>query len=118
MAEDDDLVARVFSAILERYGCYVVRVAGGKAAIEAARQGHFDIALLDLGLPDLSGIDVAREIHDMPAAPPMIALTGSDTQKDRDDCAEAGMVGYLVKPMRPDALASEIARHLQPVVPS
>ncbi|CAN5621755.1 hypothetical protein BH11ARM2_BH11ARM2_20270 [soil metagenome] len=108
MAEDDDLVARVFRAILERFGGQVVRVSGGRAAIQAAHDHHFDVALLDLGLPDMDGTEVARQVNDLPC----IALTGNDSAQHRQACEDAGMVGYLVKPPHPEALVQEIARHL------
>ncbi|RYG37514.1 response regulator [bacterium] len=112
LAEDDDLVARVMSVILTRAGAEVARAVDGPSAVELAAERAFDVALLDLDMPRYGGVEVAREFVGMPNAPACVALTGSEREEDRARCARAGMVGYLVKPARPDVLIAEILRVL------
>ena len=73
-----------------------------------------DLVLLDLGLPDISGLDVARRIKSNPATAriPLVALTGRDDSLDRDALLAAGCADYLVKPVDTQQLIRSLPSYI------
>ncbi|MBB71415.1 MAG: hypothetical protein CMF50_03355 [Legionellales bacterium] len=75
LVEDDKIAAKVAVAILTTLNCEVIHAPTGAAAIDLAGKHHFDLVFMDLGLPDMCGIDVANEVRKLQDIP-IIALTG------------------------------------------
>ena len=110
---DDNVDAADSLAMLLRVIGHDVRTAhDGPAALEAARASRPEVVLLDIGLPYMSGLDVARHLRqDFPAHDiVLVALTGYGQDEDRRRSEEAGFNGHLVKPVDFDALQSLIAQ--------
>jgi signal transduction histidine kinase/CheY-like chemotaxis protein len=111
IADDNRDAAESLSMLLEVAG-HEVRVAHlGRAALSLAQAFRPDTALLDIGMPDLSGYEVAQELRREPWATrlQLIALTGWGQEDDRRRASEAGFDHHLVKPVDPDHLESLIA---------
>ena len=111
IADDNQDAAESISMILELAG-HEVRVAHlGEAALSLAQLFRPDTALLDIGMPDLSGYEVARRLRQEPWASNMqlIALTGWGQERDRRDALEAGFHHHLSKPVDPDKLVDLVA---------
>lgn len=111
LAEDDPVNAMIARTVLTKLGAQVLHVDNGRAAVEAASSGTFDAALLDLRMPELGGLDVARAIRSLPsatAALPMVALTANATEDDRTACLTAGMDAFLTKPLQPNDLSDTL----------
>jgi DNA-binding response OmpR family regulator len=106
VVEDDDRVASALSAALGRAGYEVTRVADGGAALAAVSRGGVDLILLDLGLPDLDGLDVCRRIR-TGSGVPVIAVTARGAERERVEGLRTGADDYVVKPF---ALAELLAR--------
>jgi CheY-like chemotaxis protein len=90
-----------------------VRIAhDGPGAIEEAGRYRPDVILLDLGLPGMSGYDVARRLRMMPDLGVMrlVALTGYGTESDRQNTRDAGFDVHLTKPVDPQALDAVLGR--------
>jgi DNA-binding response OmpR family regulator len=114
---DDNEDAAESLALLLRLGEHEVRVAyDGQTALATARTFQPEIVLLDLGLPGLSGYEVARRLRHEPDMGEMriVALTGWGQEEDRRRTRDAGFDHHLVKPVDPDALN----RLLAALVPS
>jgi len=94
LVEDDNRIAGPLEEGLARYGFTVERVSTGTAALSAAPA---DLVLLDLGLPDMDGIDVCRELRTVSAVP-IIMLTARSGESDRIVGLELGADDYLAKP--------------------
>jgi CheY-like chemotaxis protein len=96
---DDDPGVRATSAmLLQAQGYRVSLAATGAKGIERARTLHPDIALIDLGMPDLDGCDVASRIRaDLGASVHLVALTGYSRESDLARTREAGFEHHLVK---------------------
>lgn len=112
IADDNRDAAESLSLLLELSG-HEVRVAHlGQAALSLAQTFRPDVALLDIGMPDLSGYEVARALRQEPWATDLqlIALTGWGQDDDRRCALEAGFDHHLTKPIDPDQLESLIAR--------
>jgi signal transduction histidine kinase/ActR/RegA family two-component response regulator len=111
VADDNEINRVVLTAYLERLGLSVTTVDGGRAAVEAARQGGFDALLLDVVMPDLDGPDALAIIHaeaaaSHRAAPPAVAVTGQASASEIDACTRAGFAAHLAKPIDAERLAT------------
>lgn len=114
LVEDDLLLRDAFRLLLEDAG-YRVREAGSVAeALYKARSETPRAVLLDLGLPDGPGLDIARELRASPETRsiPIIALTGRVGSAEERECIEAGCTQYLAKPIGPRELLSQLRQHL------
>ena len=98
MVEDDANVADTLAERLRANGYAVTPAASVAAARQALATGQFDIALLDVGLPDGSGFDVARALRDTSPGTAMVFLTAYGTPEDRIHGLELGADDYITKP--------------------
>lgn len=122
VAEDNPVSQKLAALMLESFGCEVVVVADGLEAVERAATETFDVVFMDCHMPRLSGFDAARRIRAAEqastastAAPrvAIIALTASAADEVRDRCVEAGMDGFLSKPVGPAELRAAVERWMQ-----
>ncbi|MBE9012761.1 response regulator [Pseudanabaenaceae cyanobacterium LEGE 13415] len=100
--------------------CAIVTAATGKAALHMAQHSHPDLILLDIQLPDISGIEVAQQLRQRPhtATTPIVALTALARNEDRDRILNSGCNAYLTKPYDLDDLQAVVTHHLtQPCSP-
>jgi len=115
VAEDNPINQRVAARILELDGHQVTLAGDGRQAWELASSRPFDLILMDVQMPVMSGLEAARLIRERERSRgghiPIIALTASAMKGDRERCLEAGMDDYLSKPLRPSALREMIARY-------
>ncbi len=107
VVEDDDKIAAPLVRTLEREGYEVERVAQGLLALERLGHGEVDLLLLDLGLPDVDGLDVCRRAREAGYRGGIIILTARDGELDRVVGLDVGADDYLAKPF---ALAELLAR--------
>lgn len=112
LAEDVSANIALFRAVLGKAGYQVAVAPDGAMAVEMASAMPPDIILMDIGLPKLDGLEAARRIRAAGVAAPIFALTAEDDAKTRRDCAEAGMNGYLSKPLSPVALIKTVREAL------
>lgn len=97
VVEDDDSLQRVLARLLERDGFVVTALGEGRAAISAVPTLRPDLLVLDLGLPDMNGFDLLRELRAATHAP-IIVLSGRTDEADRVLALETGADDYVVKP--------------------
>jgi CheY-like chemotaxis protein len=117
LVEDDAIVAAVIRGLLERPGHAVRHAANGLEALAELAQGSFDLVLMDLDLPGLDGFQVARLIrqHEAPGVHlPIIAVTARTGGDDEARSREAGMDGFLRKPLTGAQLADVLAEWTVP----
>ena len=107
LIEDEKSIRDVVAAYLEREGYWVTPAADGEAAVAAFDQRRFDLVVLDLMLPKLSGEDVCRHIRDRSDVP-IIMLTAKGEEEDRIAGLELGADDYLVKPFSPRELVARV----------
>src|SRR3954447_8648395 len=107
VVEDDDEIAQVLQRSLRLDG-YDVRIAGdGEAALDQAAAYHPDLVILDLGLPKLDGIEVARRLRAADDVP-ILMLTARDAVESRVEGLDAGSDDYLVKPFERQELLARL----------
>ncbi|AIY44000.1 Two-component response regulator CreB [Collimonas arenae] len=107
LAEDESAIADTIVYALNSEGIQVHHCLLGSAALQQARAGRFDLAVLDVGLPDMSGFDVCRELRKFSSLP-VIFLTARGSEIDRLIGLEIGADDYMVKPFSPRELAARI----------
>jgi signal transduction histidine kinase/ActR/RegA family two-component response regulator len=113
VVDDNDDAADLLALMLEQRG-YVTSVAyKGTAALDAVRASTPQVVILDIGLPDMSGYDVARALRrsaELGSTPVLIALTGWGTRDDRQRAMDAGFDLHLTKPVDLEMLDAALAR--------
>jgi PAS domain S-box-containing protein len=116
LAEDNPVNERLTVALLARRGHEVTVAGTGRQALEALERESFDLILMDLQMPEMGGLEAVTRIRNGEAGTdthlPVIALTARAMPGDREACLEAGMDGYLTKPIRPAELYAAIEEAL------
>jgi DNA-binding response OmpR family regulator len=115
IVEDDDLISSSLRRVLESEGYKVVGAASGAEALDL--WGDADLVLLDLGLPDLDGLEICRDIRAVDSTIPIIILTARDTEIDKVVGLDAGAVDYITKPFGLAELLARLRAHLRHVPP-
>lgn len=115
VADDRATSRELVRTVLEKIGYDVAEACDGMEALRSARQWKPDLIILDLHMPGLDGFGVIEQIRsdEQLAATPVMALTASAMQGDRERALRAGFSGYLSKPIQLRVLRSEVERLLQ-----
>ena len=113
VVEDDEAIASGLVRVLDSQGYSVRRVARGRPALSAADE--VALVLLDLGLPDMDGIDVCRRLRAARPDLAIVILTARDTEFDLVAGLDAGADDYLVKPFRLSELLARVRAHVRRV---
>ena len=107
VVEDELKIARLVRDYLHQAGFAVVEAADGRSALTLARTERPDMIVLDLGLPEIDGLDVTRRLR-ADSAVPIIMLTARSEESDRIVGLELGADDYIVKPFSPKELVARI----------
>jgi PAS domain S-box-containing protein len=105
LAEDNPVNQQLATLMLRRLGHEVVVAANGAEALARVAEGGFDLVLMDMQMPVMDGIEATRRLRAEGHALPIVAMTANAMDVDRERCLEAGMDGFLAKPVRAQALA-------------
>jgi two-component system, OmpR family, KDP operon response regulator KdpE len=105
--DDEPQILRALSINLRARHYEVTTAATGTEALSAAARDRPDLVILDLGLPDLDGVDVVRGLRGWSSAP-IIILSGRSDSADKVDALDAGADDYLTKPFAVDELLARI----------
>ena len=119
VAEDNEINALLMRSLLSRLGHRAVITTNGEAALESwlsakSAGSPYDLVFMDIQMPQLNGIETTKRIRAMEAGQPgrrtpILALTANTLVEDRYACFEAGMDGFLIKPLDREKLAEAIA---------
>jgi len=117
LAEDSLVNQKVAIGLLGRSGHRIHIANNGREAVQATKHERFDLVLMDIQMPEMDGLEATRSIRTRERATrehlPIIAMTAHAMQSDRDACLEAGMDGYVSKPIRVAELFKTIGNVLQ-----
>lgn len=113
VAEDNPTNQRITQLILESAGYHATIVDNGEKALDALEQGNFDLALFDLSMPVVSGLEALKLYQYTTSKPiPVLMLSANVTVETIADCQRAGCAEFLTKPVRPTVLLEAIDRNL------
>ena len=114
VVDDEPKIAAIARDYLEHAGFAVVTASSGRAALDAVHRQRPDLVILDLGLPELDGLDVTREIR-RDSSLPIVMLTARDDELDKLLGLELGADDYLTKPFSPRELVARVKAVLRRV---
>lgn len=118
LAEDNLINQKVAARLLKPEFSDITVVSNGREAVEAVRKGSYGLVLMDMRMPEMDGLEACRKIREIEGggpngvSVPVIAITANSTGDERQECLDAGMNGFITKPVRKEALVSEIKRVL------
>jgi two-component system cell cycle response regulator len=112
LVEDEENVARVVKTLLDREGFAVEHFRDGESALQAAQSQSFALAILDVGLPGMSGFELLQHLRELRAMPtlPIMMLTGSVEEEDVVRGFDLGVNDYMTKPFHTTELAARLRR--------
>ena len=104
LAEDNLINQKVTTKMLEKYGFDVDVANDGAEALIAIRNRKYDLVLMDIQMPELSGLKVTEQVRSEGEHCPIVGLTANAFEEDRQACLSAGMDAYISKPIRSETL--------------
>lgn len=111
--EDEDKIARLLEIELEYEGYKVGKAGSGTEGLEAYRSGRWDLILLDIMLPNMSGIEVLRRVRQQDSRVPVILLTAKDSVEDKVSGLDLGANDYVTKPFQIEELLARVRAALR-----
>ncbi len=119
LAEDNKVNQKVASGMLHKLKHTCVAADNGRHALKLLANEKFDLVLMDLQMPELGGLEATREIRAGAAGEhnkdiPIVAMTGHATRQDRNRCLEAGMNGYITKPISSERIQEALEKLKSP----
>jgi len=112
VVDDDTELRKVLSSILSEEGYAVKTVENGKQAIDVFGKKHFDLALIDIKLPDMKGIDLLQRLKEKQPHIVMIIMTGFPTIENAMRAVNEGADGYILKPFEMGKLLQVVRKRL------
>lgn len=115
IAEDNLVYRQILKKALKRWGFIVHEAVNGREAMEMAQTIKFDIAILDLFMPELDGIEATRKIRSMAHGTdlPIIALSGNKNKSVAQEWVKSGLNDYLLKPINSEKLILKLRKHMK-----
>jgi CheY-like chemotaxis protein len=113
LVEDNRINQKVTKAILQKAGYTVDVVDNGKKALEALKDLHVDLILMDVQMPEMDGLratELIRKNFRGAASLPIIALTANAVKEEKDRCLESGMSDYVFKPIQAKELVAKVEK--------
>lgn len=116
IVDDNKVNQMLISAFLEKFGFGFEIAGSGQEAIEMATAESYDVVLMDIRMPGMDGMETTRMLHEQQSAgrrTPVVALTAHAIDGSRQACIDAGMCGFVTKPIDPRSLHAAITEHLE-----
>lgn len=104
VVDDSWLIRQTVTNMLKRAGFEITQAENGGQALEKCDSETFDCIMLDLLMPDMSGIDVVKKLHEKGIKTPVIILTADIQSTTQQRCHEAGVTDFLIKPPKEEHL--------------
>jgi len=112
IVDDDASVRKTLSSILCLEGYLVETMDNGKQALKAVEKGRFDVALIDIQLPDIKGVDLLSKLKQKQPRMVRIIITGFPSMDNAIKAVNEGADGYILKPFDSEQLLETIRKHL------
>jgi two-component system cell cycle response regulator DivK len=114
IVEDNELNMKLFNDLLQANGYTTLQTKDGREVIDIARKNHPDLILMDIQLPEISGLEITRMLKEDPELKsiPVIAVTAFAMKGDEEKIREGGCEGYIAKPISVSNFLQTVARFL------
>jgi CheY-like chemotaxis protein len=112
LIDDDPQVSEVLELMLEQLGHRVTGFTSAKEALDAFEKGDYRLVITDLGMPDISGRDVAKAVKGMKPETLVVLITGWGVQLDPEELRGVGVDGVIAKPFSKEAISAKLAELL------
>lgn len=113
IVDDDESIRRTLAMILEERGYTVDTAESGREAIQKSMENFYNLALIDIKLPDMKGTSLLTEMKDTVPKMIKIIMTGYPTLENAIEAVNKGADGYIIKPINVDELLRKIEEHLE-----
>lgn len=113
--DEPDVRERLISFISRKVDCLTEEAQDGWEALEKLKNGHFDLVILDIKMPGLSGIDVLREAAKFSAKTRFLAISGYDSHDVASEALKAGAMDFISKPQTPESIALKVREILEAI---
>jgi two-component system cell cycle response regulator len=114
VVDDEEIICTLFAAMLSHYGCYhVVTTTDGRQVLDILRREPFDVMLLDMSMPAISGLDVLRQVTQAFEELPVIIVTGHGSIEIAVESMQAGAADFVTKPVPAAILHLRIQKALE-----
>lgn len=118
IVEDDFLIREMMDITLSQAGYGIVTAGSGPSALDVLRRLRVDLVLLDVHMPEMSGLDVLKAMRRMGTVmPPVLMVTANCSADTVQEAMRLGCVGYVAKPFSPEGLLSRVQRVLKSAAP-
>lgn len=117
VVDDEPDTVSLLGLTLSRAGYTVIKATSGRTGLEIARRERPDLIILDIMMPDLSGLDVLKDLRQVYPVPPVIFFTAKSRVEDMVEGMEAGAYKYLVKPTSREKLLETVRAALADLYP-
>lgn len=118
VVDDEPETVSLLGLTLSRAGYTVMKATSGGAGLDLATREHPDLIILDIMMPDISGLDVLKALRKIYAVPPVIFFTAKSRVEDMVEGMEAGAYKYLVKPTSREKLLETVRAALTDLYPN
>jgi two-component system, sensor histidine kinase and response regulator len=113
IVEDNQMNQRIAGFMVKNKGLLCDVSSSGSDALEKLKAGKYDLVLMDIEMPGMNGYECTQKIRkELGMELPVVAMTAHDTDVEKEKCKAAGMNDYLAKPIKEEAFAGIISRHL------
>jgi YesN/AraC family two-component response regulator len=106
--DEEDVRERIGNFLARRIDCVLEKAASGEEALKKLKNDNFDLVLLDIKMPGLSGIDVMKETAKFSPQTKFLAISGYDSDEVADAAFKAGAVDFITKPQTPAAILLKV----------
>ncbi len=106
--DEDDVRERIGNFLARRIDCVLEKAASGEEALKKLKNDNFDLVLLDIKMPGLSGIDVMKETAKFSPQTKFLAISGYDSDEVADAALKAGAIDFITKPQTPAAILLKV----------
>ena len=110
VVDDDPVVSKSFDRVLSPKGYAVIAASGGAEALAKLENESYDVVFTDIKMPGMDGIEVARRIKASRPWMPVVIVTGYGSDENEAQAREAGVAGFLHKPLSPEMIESMATR--------
>ncbi len=112
IVDDDRSFVDAVAVLFEEFNYRALKAYGGCEGLDLLRRDEVDVAIIDVNMPDMDGVELARRIAELPKPIPTILISSDDSTETADRCRALGTAVFLAKPLDPEVLLETVSRVL------